>query len=438
VPGALIIVKRGQALLGVNEAVLKPSKILPPLLFLSILFFPHLATSRYIVRPLDQAVFHNNQGVTFLNAGDAEKGLHEFKLAVELSPEFTEGWNNLGLAYLYLNQYDQAKDAFLRSIKIDSKYPTPYNHLATLYYNQGNYQESIKWSKEAISKDKKFADAYYNMGIAYRELAKQTKDPKDAQQGEQAFRNATEASSRHYLANFELGNLYQEQGKIEEAIMRYKIALEIQPSAAQVWKALGNLYLKQGDNQKAQWAFEKAMAAGGGGPQATPSSHLDMGLLYLRQKNYPLAEKELALAKQQDPENPRVLFNVAFLKLGQAEEIRAQQGPAAAQGSYQEALTEFQGLVQKQPNYTDAAYNIGYIYTRLNQLPEALQWYEKTLQIDPNYSKALFVLGMMKIQSGQKEEGVKYLCRFSQTASADQASAKQAAEQLISQNGKCK
>ena len=416
----------------------KSRKILPLLLLCSVLLFPRYATSRYIVRPLDQAVFHNNQGVTFLNAGDPEKALHEFKLAVELSPEFTEGWNNLGLAYLYLNQYDQAKDAFLRSIKIDSKYATPYNHLATLYYNQGNYQESIKWSKDAVSKDKKFADAYYNMGIAYRELAKKSKDPKDAQAGEQAFRNATEASSRHYLANFELGNLYREQGKLEEAIMRYKVALEIQPSAAQVWKALGNLYLQQGDNEKAQWAFEKAMQAGGGAPQSQgASSHFDMAQLYLKQKNFPLAEKEITLAKQESPNDPRVLFNVAFLKMSQAEELRAQQGPVAAQSLYQSALTDFQSVLQNQPN-ADAAYNVGYIYTRMNQLAEAQQWYEKTLQIDPNYSRALFVLGTMKIQSGQKEEGVKYLCRFNQVATTDQAGAKQAAEQLINQNGKCK
>jgi tetratricopeptide (TPR) repeat protein len=414
------------------------NKILLPLLFSLILFFPDFATARYIVRPLDQAVFHNNQGVTFLNAGDPKNGLHEFKLAVELSPEFAEGWNNLGLAYLYLNQYDKAKESFLRSIQVDKKYATPYNHLATLYYNQGNYQESIKWSQAAVSKDKKLGDAYYNMGIAYRELTKQTGDAKYAQAGEQAFRNATEASSRHYLANFELGNLYAEQGKNEEAMMRYKVALEIQPSAAQVWKALGNLYLKQGNNEQAQWAFEKAMAAGGAPGVAPTGSHLDMGILYIRQKNFPMAEKELALAKQAEPDNPRVLFNLAFVKLGRAEEVRAQQGAGAAQGLYMQALADYQTLAEKQPGFADAAYNVGYVYARLNQVPEAIQWYDKTLQADPNYSRALFGLGLLKIQGGQKEEGVKYLCRFTQTAPSDQAGAKQAAEQLISQNGKCK
>lgn len=419
--------------------MLKSMKILSSALLLAgLLLVPELATSRYIVRPQDQAVFHNNQGVEFLRSGNPEKGLHEFKLAVEVSPEFTEGWNNLGLAYMYLNQYDEAKSAFLQSIKIDKKYPTPYNHLASLYYNLGDYKEAIKWAKDAIGKDKKYADAYYNLGIAYRELAKQTHNPKDAEQGEQAFRNATEASSRHYLANFELGNLYRDQGKYDEAIMRYKIALEIQPMAGQIWQALGNTYLKQGNNERAQWAFEKAMAAGGGGVSGpTGGSHLEMGLLYIRQKNYPLAEKELTLAKQQEPDNPRVLFNLAFVKLGQAEEVRARQGAPAAQGLYQQALTEFQAVLQTKHDYPDAAYNVGYIYARLNQLPMAQQWYEKTLQIDPDYPRALFGLGLLKIQSGQKDEGVKYLCRFTQKAAEDQAGAKKVAEQLIGQNGKC-
>ncbi|MCC6274079.1 MAG: tetratricopeptide repeat protein, partial [Deltaproteobacteria bacterium] len=243
------------------------------------------------MRPLDQAVFHNNQGVSYLNAGDPKKALFEFKTATEISPEYTEAWNNMGLVYLHLKDFDQARDSFLRSIKIDSKYPAPYNHLATLYYTQNNYEEALKWANKSIKEDKKFADGYYNKGIILRELARKTGNAQYYKEGEQAFRLATEANSRHYLANFELGNMYKAQGKNEEAMIRYKVALEIQPSASEVWRELGTLYLAQGDNNRAQFAFNKAMEANPNNVDA----HLNMGLYYIQEKNYVLAERELAL-----------------------------------------------------------------------------------------------------------------------------------------------
>ncbi len=398
------------------------------------LLFPHIGSARYIIRPQDQAVFHNNQGVNFLNEGNPQKALFEFKMAVEISPESAEGWNNLGLTYLYLNQYGEAERALKQAIQVDKKYPTPYNHLATLYYNQGNYTEALKWSEEAIQRDKKFADAYYNQGLIYQQLA-QKGEATNYAKAEQAFRNATESNNRHYLANFELANIYTEQGKTEAAIMRYKVALEIQPSAAQAWERLGNLYLKQGRNQEAQFALNKAIEAN---PNLS-GAHLSLGLLYLQEKNFPLADKEIAAASQKDPNNPRVLFNLAFAKLSRAEEIRGRQGMNAALPVYQESIMVYKRLLEKFPQYADGAYNLGYIYGRLGDLPQALSWYGKAVNMDSNHYKALFSLGMLEVETGKKKEGVEHLCRFLKIVPATNTeSSRTVAEKIIAENGRCK
>jgi Flp pilus assembly protein TadD len=410
------------------------SKIVPALSTCLILFFSSFATARYIVRPQDQAVFHNNQGVTYLNQGNPEKALFEFKTATEISNQYTEAWNNLGITYLFLKKYDEAKQAFQKSISIDGKYPSPYNHMATLYYNQGNYQEALGWAKKAIGADKKFADGYYNQGIINLALYKQTGDSKYFNDGEQAFRYATEANSRHYLANFELGNLYRAQGKLEEALIRYKVALEIQPSAAEVWVALGSLYLQKGESNNAQMAFNKAMAADPNNSEA----HLNMGLYYMQEKNFILAERELAQAQSAQPDNPRVLFNLAYLKLAQAEAERGRSGPAAASPLYQEAINRYQALLQKMPDNVDAVYNLAYTYSRLGNFSQATPLYEKTLSLDPRYGKALFGLAAIKLEAGDKRSAVDLLCRFVQVAAPDMKSSIDAAQKIIAENGKCK
>lgn len=403
-------------------------------LCVSVLIFADVSVfARYVVRPLDQAVFHNNQGVAYLNQGEAQKALFEFKTATELSKEYTEAWNNLGLTYLFLKNYDEAKKAFEKSIKIDPKYPAPYNHMATLYYTLGDYSEAIRWTEQAIKKDKKFADAYYNQGVAYREQALKTKNPADYQAGERAFRLATEANSRHYLANFELGNLYKNQGKLEEALIRYKVALEIQPSAADVWIELGSLYLMKGEHAKAQFALNKAIEAN---PQH-PGVHLYMGLYYLQEKNYVLAEKELELARKSQPEDPRILFNMAYAKFSQAEDLRGRSGATAARPLYEEAVRRYLEAIERFPTHTDATYNLAYAYTRLEDAPHAVEWYEKTLRIDPRHARALFGLGILKLQSGDKSRALELLCQFTRTTQADLKASREAAQKIIAEHGKC-
>ena len=411
------------------------SKIVTTLLISLTLFFPKLATARYIVRPQDQAVFHNNQGVSFLNAGDAEKALFEFKTATELSPEYTEAWNNLGLTYMFLKDNDQARTALLRAVKSNPDIASSYSHLAALEYNLGHYQEAIEWAEKGIKEDKKFADAYYNEGVSYRELARRNSNNAEYYaKAEKAFRMATEANSRHYLANYELGNIYVSQNKLDEAMMRYKVALEIQPSASQVWVALGNIYLQKGDNNKAQWAFDKGMTANPGNQDA----HMNMGLYYLAEKNFTLAERELKQAQQNNPDSPRVYYNLAYLKFSQAEDVRARQGEAAAQGMYQDAINQYISLIQKYPNFPEALYDLAYLYTRTGDLTSAREYYTKATTLKPNFAKAWYGLGLLAYQNGDQKGSVEYFCRFVKNATPDLQSAIDMAQKIIAENGKCK
>lgn len=390
--------------------------------------------AKFKVRPQDQAVFHNNQGVKYLNSGDAKRALFEFKTAVEISDEYPEGWNNLGLAYLYLNQNEKAKAAFLQAIKYDSKYAAAYNHLATLYYNQKNFEEALSWAQKAIKKDKKFADAHYNEGLIYRELYQKTQNPKYSELGEEAFRLATEANYKHYLAHYELGKFYHAQGKYEQALIRYKTALEIQPSAHQVWLALGKLYEANGQASKAQFAYNKAMAAN---PKAT-QNHLSLGLNYIKENNFLLGNQELQKAYSEKPNDIEVLSALAYSKLAEAEYVRNRQGQGAANALYEKAIQRYQALLQRFPNSASAAHDLGYTFWRMENYAESEKWYLKALSIDASHSQALYSLGILKLHLNQREEGHRYLCQFLKTSSSANSNQRQAAENLIAQIGKCK
>ena len=63
----------------------------------------------------------------------------------------------------------------------------------------------------------------------------------------------------------------------------------------------------------------------------------------------------------------------------------------ALQKRYDEALTENMAVLEKDPKYTNAAYNIGVIYHRTDRLDKAMEWYDKiTKKIDPLYEDAYY------------------------------------------------
>lgn len=54
----------------------------------------------------------------------------------------------------------------------------------------------------------------------------------------------------------------------------------------------------------------------------------------------------------------------------------------ALQKRYDDALTENMAVLEKNPKYVNAAYNIGVIYHRTDRLDKAIEWYDKVTKKD--------------------------------------------------------
>ena len=88
------------------------------LIFL-VSFVSFSAHAKKITRPTEKAVFHNNQGISYLNQNMLDKAEFEFKTAIELSSDYVEAYNNLGIIYKMKNQFGPAEDQFKKAISLD-------------------------------------------------------------------------------------------------------------------------------------------------------------------------------------------------------------------------------------------------------------------------------------------------------------------------------
>jgi hypothetical protein len=82
-------------------------------------------------------VGHNNLGLAYLEAGEYDFAIGEFKRALRLDPKLPTAWNNRGIAYVKNGDPERARADFLQAIAVDPTYPDPHGNLARLYDQLG-------------------------------------------------------------------------------------------------------------------------------------------------------------------------------------------------------------------------------------------------------------------------------------------------------------
>lgn len=387
------------------------------ILLILFLLFPigDLDSKSKAKKPSDRAIMHNNKGVTALYDGNTERAIFEFKTATELSPDYVEAWNNLGLAYKFQGKTELAIQAFKKAIYLDKKYASPYNHLGAMYYNVGRFDEAIAEFKKAIRYNNKFSDAYYNMGITYVAMAEKSGNDSKLAEAEKTLVKATTINAEHPYAHNELAKVYQKQQKFEQAIIRYKLALEINPDLAESWINLASLYNQTGQVLKAQQALNRAMA---NNPQS-PQVHMNLGISYLKEKNYRLALKEFDLVIQHMPTNEMAYFNAGFTHYNLGVEAKNKGMMSEASKEFDQAINAYESALRLKPNFADAAYNAAFTYQMGNDIPNAIRYYQKTLRIDPGHARTLYTLGSLYQSQGDTANASKYYCQFLNSKTAD-------------------
>ncbi|MEO0794002.1 MAG: tetratricopeptide repeat protein [Verrucomicrobiota bacterium] len=130
---------------------------------------------------------------------------------------------------------------------------------------------------------------------------------------------------------FILGNLYFQEGQLEEAKKYYLQAVERHPDFRRAHKNLGLLFMQDQDFKTAQKHFARAAELG----EHDGRTHGLMGFAYLSQENYIAAEEAYRDAIQQEPD-------VKDWRLGLARVLLATE-------RFGEAVALFDNLIQENP-----------------------------------------------------------------------------------------
>ena len=233
--------------------------------------------------------------------------------------------------------------------------------------------------------------------------------------------------------------LDQSEGHVEEAIHDFHIVRVIQPTMIAVHVNLGNIYLEFNRLEDAEESFSAALKI----EKQNPAAHYGLGQVALSRRGYAEAVTHFEIALTQAPDANRIHYALAMAYRGlqNPEKARfhlAQQGPVGVRVAdplmdrlaelvqsvrvylvrgkqaleakrYEEAAAEFRKAIAASPESVPAHVNLGAALTQLGDLKGAAAEFEKTLLIEPNNTNAHFNLAVLLAKANNHQQAVVHL-----------------------------
>ena len=118
-------------------------------------------------------------------------------------------------------------------------------------------------------------------------------------------------------AYLNIGTVFQDQSKLEEAIESYKKAISIKPDYAEAYLNIGTVFKDQGKlDEEAIEAYNKAISLK---PDYT-EAYYNMGLMHIRAENFEQAKICFEDALRINPNQNKLGLSLALQGLGRYEE----------------------------------------------------------------------------------------------------------------------
>jgi tetratricopeptide (TPR) repeat protein len=172
----------------------------------------------------DNAVAHNNLGVSLFKAGDVAGARGHFEEAIRLKPNYTEALANLGSCQEQQGQTADALALLERAVQLSPSATANYN-LANALAHQQRWAEAEARYRGALEIRPDFPEAHYNLGNLLMQR-------KESGQAEREYRAALVQRPGYVLARLSLGALLAGQGRYKEAISEFERVVAAEPGFA--------------------------------------------------------------------------------------------------------------------------------------------------------------------------------------------------------------
>ena len=207
----------------------------------------------------------------------------------------------------------------------------------------------------------------------------------------------------YYLRGIEYRSHGPSREDVRNAKQMHQRAVQLDSNFAQAWAKLSEMQSLEFwffyDRTEAALARAKASAERALRLRPDlPDPHVALGYYhYWGRLDYDGALRELAIARERQPNNPDLTFATAAVQ--------------RRQGRWPEALASFERTVQLDPRSSDAIYNLAETYQNLRQFNLAIRAFDKAISISPDGPFARWERLHAMLSSGASVEKVRQILR---------------------------
>lgn len=211
--------------------------------------------------------------------------------------------------------YRIAESLLQQLLLADGRNPEVFHMMATIYYDQGKFNKAVKTFRRALEIDPTYTDASVGLSIILNDLGKYEEGKKVFQDAQEALaKKSTETDPyiQEKLASKhdELGELYFQYKRYDEALEQYFKALSLSTRKADLKMKVVECFLKKDDDTRALKELKLLVQEY---PQFIPA-RLKLGLLFYNAKKIVEAVEQWETVLLRDPEHP---VAIKYLQMAQ-------------------------------------------------------------------------------------------------------------------------
>jgi tetratricopeptide (TPR) repeat protein len=201
---------------------------------------PQLAIDQFrraiVINPKSE-IAYNNIGVAMATLAKKEnaepdgaklgEAILQFQEAIKAKPRYALPYNNLGLALMNFNRINDAVSSYRTAIRVAPKYMFAHWNLASALQVEGNFDEAFTEYRAAISytqDTKQLAMLRTYIGDLFR---KRVGESDHQEKAIKEYRRAIEMNKDYSWAHHNLGLVWREQGKADDAIAEFRNAADL-------------------------------------------------------------------------------------------------------------------------------------------------------------------------------------------------------------------
>lgn len=151
-----------------------------------------------------------NRGWTYSSIGDYKNAVIDFSKVLAKVPDHQTAITNRAFAWFYLKEIKNAGSDFEAALKYFPENALSWQNIAWYHMQVKDYEKAIVEFEKSVSLDKSLVNSYLNLGWIWMQK-------KNFRKAKQAFDYIISYNPKNADANYWLGELYRQEGKVDLA-----------------------------------------------------------------------------------------------------------------------------------------------------------------------------------------------------------------------------